>query len=779
MKLSGRLSVARLEEDNPLKAYFRIKPLIVTEQDTIELFTEGEESFPADGCIRIVPDKNEMNMFKSRMHMMGSFAVLDLRKYPGENEKIRPNKNYENNGSDRNAYIVYSDVVLAPAAGLITQVIDVTEQPGETMAAAVPEPLTPFVALRCSGSCCGPYKWRQSEGSVVFEAASASEWKWKDINEPAGICLTIENDITVYINIAALDAETQTDTVSAPSPKVSAPSHAAVEVQPVEKVSENAAETQEEQLKEDELSYSSHRAINARITMREQALLAQMGINPRRGRSLYQIVDEKWRKSRIDQLGHPVPLEAMGLPADDPVENAMTSIRAVMSMPEARSSLIEEMLRNETLSDALGTVFGASKKKDNANDGSLTELESEKLRLSAEIDALKNRREAERTMIMNELRTQYASEIAGLEEKKTVLKNDIDKLHETETGARYAAKQAVEAMEKITDEEVDGRLKEHILASHTAELMKGLNGEFTIAPKKPVTVSPTAGELISDVRAYFERAGKIMDNDTAVNALACLTLEKGMLLSGPVGSGKRDFVRLLAGALGILNPEYSRYYMTSEMELLKKTLQEEKLVSDDETVTIASMIGFNGSYCDNNLASLANFNEKSFGNGLRFIMIINDAPDGHPVAAGTYDRSFTLRLANQGADTPWKPAAGRPVVYGQAVSLEKLKEIFTPKNDLPVEMEMRMTALREQLDKLDTPLTRRTLDATWRYCSAVLPYMQCSPLEILDIALSQRGLPTLLASMPPAALIKLPEIFKDMKHCMDVIDAPMPLPALY
>jgi len=100
-------------------------------------------------------------------------------------------------------------------------------------------------------------------------------------------------------------------------------------------------------------------------------------------------------------------------------------------------------------------------------------------------------------------------------------------------------------------------------------------------------------------------------------------------------------------------------------------------------------------------------------------------------------------------------------------------------NDLPVEMEMRMTAIRERLDKLGTPITRRSLDALWRYCSAVLPYMQCSPMELLDLAITQRGLPTLLSSMPIEALMELPDIFKGMDKCLKLLDEPLPLPALY
>ncbi len=780
MKLPGRLSIACIEEDNPLKSYFRIKPLVVTEQDRIELFREAKETFPTEGYMRVVPDKNEMSVFKARMHDMGRYCLLDLRKYPGENEKIRINKNYDNNGQDTNAFIVYSDVILSPAQGLLTQVIDVDEEPGSELSLSEVLPVTPFVALRFQGKCFGPYKWTQDEnGTVLFSCADALKALWPEANRPAGICISLEDGVNVFINISSLEAQ-----------ETALPAETAGEEKKNETIPEpiiqekTETETGKEEQQEDlelpsEYPYTSHRAINARITMREQALLAQMGISPKRCRSLYQIVDEKWRKSRIDQLGHPVPLSAMGSPAaDDPIENAMTSIRAVLAMPEARTSLIEEMRRNEVLNEALETVYGTRRAK-TGDDEQATALEAEKLRLSGEIEALKSRREAERRMIMEELRTQYAAEFSRLEAKKKSLDKDIEKLRNTVDEARSAASVAVKEMNEVTGEEMDKKLREHIISSRVNDLLKGINGEMKVMPARPATVSPSAAELISDVRSYFERAGNFMDNDTTVNLLACLTLSRGILLSGPVGSGKRDLVRLLAGSIGVLNPEYRRFMLTSDENAVRRAVEEGNLVSDDDTISIAALINPNGNPNALQIASSLLYNMQNVGSGLRIIVSIADAPDALPVSSAIYDRAFMIRLGNRGADAPWRPAAARPLVFGQAVSLKTLKDIFAPVNDLPAEMEMRMTALREQLDKLGTPITRRSLDATWNYCSAVLPYMQCSPLDILDYALSQRGLPTLLACMPPESLMKLPDVFKDMKRCMKIIDAPIPLPALY
>ncbi|MDO4740862.1 MAG: hypothetical protein Q4A66_09370 [Eubacteriales bacterium] len=787
MTLPGRLSIACIEEDNPLKSYFRLKPLLVSENDRIELMQDASVMFPSQGFVRIVPDKNEMSLFKNRMHLMGRYCVLDLRRFPGENEKIRPNKNFSPDNGEHNAFMVYSDVVFAPAAGLLTQVLDlIPPQEETTFSAHIDCPSTPCVALRYDGRYSGPWKWTPGEeGSVIFTKAQPAEWNWSAPDAPVGICINIEENTPMFVNTAALERHAPPSAYAAPIyPRAEAP--VAAPVAPVAPAAQvvsapvaPAAPAPAEDSTASTIPLTTHRAINARITMREQALLAQMGVSPRRGRSLYEIVDEKWRKSRIDQLGHPVPLEATGSPANDPIENAMTAIRAVLPMQEARASLIEEMLRNETLNDALTEVFGAKRSMQHGADSAMTEIEAERLALSAEVDKLRQRRETEKELILEELRAQYAREFAALDRKKEELRSDIASLRETEASARTAAEEAVKAMKKTIREELDEKLVEGTITGRARRLIAGMNDEYSITPPRPVTTNPNASELISDVRAYFDRAARPISNDEAVNMLACLTLSRSILLSGPVGSGKRDTMRLLAGSIGISTPEYQRYRVTNEARTAEKLIADGKLVYDDDTISAITLLNANSQkdirYVVNSIygAQIRN------SSGLRLILSIDDAPDAYPVSTATYDRSYLIRLEHKGAELPWRPADARPVVYGEAVSLEALNRIFTPKNDLPVEMELRMTAIRERLDKLGTPISRRSLDALWRYCSAVLPYMQCSPMELLDLAISQRGLPTLLSCMPIEALMELPDIFKGMDKCLKLLDEPLPLPALY
>ncbi len=131
MPLPGNLCIGILEEDNPLKSYFCFKPLLIEENGLYVPF-ERYDAYPEDGCIRIVPDKNESSHFKARMRRIGLFAVVDLREHPNDNDKIRLNKNFHGDDSERNAHIIYSDVVREPAPDMVFALLNMRPEEAET-----------------------------------------------------------------------------------------------------------------------------------------------------------------------------------------------------------------------------------------------------------------------------------------------------------------------------------------------------------------------------------------------------------------------------------------------------------------------------------------------------------------------------------------------------------------------------------------------------------------------------------------------------------------------
>ena len=159
MSLPGKLFVGILEEDNPLKSYFRLKPLLVESEGQYVPYTRHED-YPNDGCIRIVPDKNESYHFKTRMRKLGLFCVVDLRAHPDDNDKIRPNKNFREDSPEQNAYIIYSDVVREPAPDTIFEIL-----PEEARDGVLPPPRTAQVLLKGEALHSERYAWELLPGA--------------------------------------------------------------------------------------------------------------------------------------------------------------------------------------------------------------------------------------------------------------------------------------------------------------------------------------------------------------------------------------------------------------------------------------------------------------------------------------------------------------------------------------------------------------------------------------------------------------------------------------
>ena len=292
MTLPGNLCVGILEEDNPLKSYFRFKPLLISQEDGYIPFSSAEP-FPESGCLRIVPDKNESGHFKARMRRIGRYALLDLRAHPSENDKIRPNKNYRLDPSENNAYIVYSDVVVEPPAGMLYEILDrAAPEDSAHMALTMPLPGTQRVLFRADGGL-SPALWRAApmegvEGAVELSREDAAVLIENGAETRLGGFAEEETCVLLAAPGASLLESTPPQAQEAP------PAPAETAAPPAQT---RAAE-----------------APRPRLNARAQAIALQTGLNPRRSRSLQEIIDDKWRRSRIDQLGHPIPAKPRACP---------------------------------------------------------------------------------------------------------------------------------------------------------------------------------------------------------------------------------------------------------------------------------------------------------------------------------------------------------------------------------------------------------------------------------------------------------------------------------
>ena len=783
MTLPGKLCVGILEEDNPLKSYFRFKPLLVAEEGGYLPF-DGAEAFPENGCLRIVPDKNESGHFKARMRRIGRYALLDLRAHPGENDKIRPNKNYHVDSAETNAYIVYSDVVVEPPAGMLFEVLDrAAPEDSSHMALTMPLPGTPRVLFRDENGGVAPALWRAAAMEGVEGAVELSREEERILPGLGGetrlpgfageqTCVMLAAPGALLTRAA--EATEGAEATEAHAPVVARPvevrpveAPSPIEARPIEAPSPVAArpvETPSARAERPGRAEAPREREKPRLSARAQAMALQTGLNPRRSRSLQEIIDDRWRRSRFDQLGHPVPGEATGMPVESPVERAMDALRAAWRIEETRPKLAEAIGELEGMSGAIQK--GAAKREDEARAQRLNELEAQRLRLLNEVSALEARRADARERLLEDVRRDNARQLAEGERKLEALKADIAACEERAQGARAALAEAESAYAEA----------EKRLAARAMET-KALRFLQTPAERVPTdSALPSAGELISDVRTYLERAGVPLSHDQAVELLAALTLSPVTVLCGPALAPKGELARALAGALGLGN----RFLCLSDPRHYEVRNAQLRALLEDKNDPAPAMI------------LLENCNEVARVPFVTSVvwqleplsrplcparLLLTASDGGAPLATELLDTAFVLRLEPESADTPWHEEREAPVEPELAVSRAALENIFRPHAEaVTEEVRERMARLRADLAAHGVRFSRRTLDAVWLFCAAAAPLLrERSPMQALDMALAHRALPALLSSAPLEALKAMPEMVTDLEECRKLLERPLPI----
>ena len=365
MPLPGKLSVGILEEDNPQDAYFRYRPLLIQEEGTYVEFADRED-YPDQGAVRIVPDKNESSYFKVRMRRTGRYCLADLRGHAGVNDKIRPNKNYHSSPQENNMYIIYSDVIREGAKDAFVELAEGEIGPGN-------EYTTRTVAVRGEDGTLTVYEKADEQAVPEKTDRTLDPANYGEYVLDGRRVLVLAPDLILAGEAAAPEPK------SAPKKEPAPPAPArAEEPERQEKpwISRNPA--------------LAPKPVRGGGT-REQMFGAQTGLNPRRGKSLQEIIDDKWRHSRMEQLGHPVPGSACGIPVENPVERAVAAVKEAWQSPEARRVLMGGLCRVEGFSAAVAEAFADAVPKE--AEEKLRELEEKR----AEIEKDIARRKAEMT----------------------------------------------------------------------------------------------------------------------------------------------------------------------------------------------------------------------------------------------------------------------------------------------------------------------------------------------------------------------------------------------
>ncbi len=768
MSLPGKLCVGILEEDNPQKAYFRFKPLLV-EADGRYIPCAEAQSYPEDGCIRIVPDKNESYRFKARMRQMGLFCVVDLRAHPDDNDKIRPNKNYREGSQEQNAFIIYSDVVLEPAAHAILEILP------KDADAPRPIPRTRHVLLR--GEALEPerHSWSpdpDAEGMAVLS--------------PTGETCPV--DALQTFDLPGFGEETLSFAILPPQallpeipvlrepekPDKPAPAEAPVESKPAEQPPR--PERPEKPVdraprpRPDDKPWIHHdssmlpRPVDPRLSPAQRTLAAQSGLNPRRGRSLQELIDEKWQHSRLSQLGQPVAPIHTDAPVHSPVQSAVDAVRDVWNQPQLRGDLLQSLSGIEEFGASLEECREAARQSD--IERHLESLEARRLALLGELDHLTLKNADTREALKAELRKDASGELADSLRRAEAAKAERAKFDRLAEEARAAARDARKVVDDLTGEELERRLRDFALNQRMVERLRILKGEAEAVPAPaPEIGTLTLNELAQRLEARFQAEGYALSHEEALNLCACAAVSPVLILSGPVGSGKTEAARLLADALGWT--AIDRFAaITSPDGPLEADPRVAALAKCPDTPALLLMDDANLRPTPDVHRGFDAMNRPQW----RLCLTVQDA--GHPLPAHALDKGFMVRLASA-ADAPWHPRPKAAPVPQTPATLC----LAVPDRPLPTAVEARMQALRDSLARCGAPLSRHALDDTWRYCALMLDALgdDADPIHILDLAVAQRLLPGLLASAPIGALRQLPALLDGLPAARATLRLPLPI----
>ena len=754
--LPGKLCIGILEEDNPQKSYFRMKPLLVEEDGRYAVF-EGGNAYPEEGCIRIVPDKNESSHFKARMRRMGRYCVLDLREHAGENDKIRPNKNYHGDEIERNANIVYSDVVREPAADMIFEIISGDAQQGDFDGAA---PGTPRL-LRGDENETWAYTAPEAEdapGSIApdGQVLDADEIQRFEIpgfpGETLRFAIRLPGAVGSVTAVPAARAEAQT----IPAPAAEAPAQ--------------AKSVQSEPAPEPEKPWISHdlppkpAPVHGRMSPLEQALAAQSGLNPKRNRSLQEIIEEKWRHSRVDQLGHPVPANAMGKPVENPLEHALEALRDAWRIPEIRERLVGAIAEIQDFASRLDARRRSMEEESIRHE--LEDLEAERLKTLGEIEKLRRDKAALRDTFRQEIRREEAEAFREAVEKTNAARKEQEKYEAAAAQARKNAEFAQDAFASLSDGRFEEKLREFALTSRAAELIARPAQEIRPVVK-PSDEEPSREEWIVRMKRAMAAEGLETDDIQAANLLVCAALGDSLLLSGPASSDKCAVARALARALGAADVQrYAEFAGGFPADDAKAEL----LAEASELPAVALVR-------EANCAPGADIGCGLIGAAENLVVVsaVMDGGCGFPVAAEALERGFMVRLQSAGANTPWKPARKFAGEFTPVRFCSLRKAFLSEDAEVPAALERRLQKLRDALAMHGVRLSRNTLNRMWDYCAAMLALGKLSPAEVLDYAFAQKALPCILAEAPVECLAELKKLLAGMNHSLALLDAPLPI----
>lgn len=514
MNFQGKAVLVYLEEDNIQRSYFRVRPLMTQDGPVGPM----EKDFPDEGCMRIVPDRNEQHTFKDRMRSLCGLCVVDLRFFQPDANKIRTNKNYSPMRGENNQYIVYSDAVRALPEDLIYQVVTESE---------CPMAKTPLVFIRSGANIQGPF--RRQDGQSTGETRQLPP----DSAEIFSLQLNDQDLLFYWPHDAKEPAAETPDAAPAPTPAAeaapAAPVSAYEQIQAMDvQVSENANKLKDSPaapLTPPAEPQPDRPLAGTRLYQAPQ----RPAVQRRAHNPLMEVVERERYAARYEAPGATLPQTAELRNVDNPADTLKRVLQNLWQTPETQRQAIDVLMSQPGLRQSLSAALTHETNDLTlaAMQGQLQEMEAERLMTLMQLDDAKKNLKETRDEAVGKLMTAEQKMLEDLKSAQSEVRQGLDGL-----------KKALEP-----------------LRAEAEETLQKLQGDLNASRR---VILPALGEetekaeLIRRVNESFKAAGFLMEEGDA-EALLCAyaVSSKQITFYSDAESDAIRAIRAFAAALGV------------------------------------------------------------------------------------------------------------------------------------------------------------------------------------------------------------------------------------
>ncbi|MBE5796346.1 MAG: hypothetical protein E7327_03100 [Clostridiales bacterium] len=569
MNLDRCLLFSYLEEDNIQKAYFRVRPLLTTEGD---IRAEAVQLWPNEGCLRIVPDRNEQHTFKVRMRTLGSFCVVDLRGQPADAGKIRTNKNFRPDKGEVNQYILYSDTVHPLPENTFYQVVDGT---AEDYAAACERVVTPHFFIREGDTIYGPVRRDVPEKPSPAQEAAGMLFELDCPDGVSRLILCMEDSAAPQAapEAKADPAEQPAHTPEAPAEKpqtAEKPAPVAADAPlPIGKslqiLDQNKGFEETLQTLDKPVSKGANllhqreqrpqrvpEAVQVRTDSLSGTPLVRTPLRtsvPQPKNRTQEFVASQLAVGKYEPPTHSLPAGTAMHAVANPVETACVSLRQAWNATDSQEQLLDCILSLDGIRARLEPRFiggnGVTLMQRVLRDR-LQDLEAERLTALCELDRARRDVDAYKDELLNGLKGRITRETSQLEACRSECQTRVDEL-KNEINALSAQRDALLAkVDELQSSAVPAAIAKLLTDAQMVSPMAGT----------PLRMTPIAGqsfdrdELFARLTGACEAAGISIDRNTAAAVLTLLALCPRIGVSCPTPAPLATLMHNLAARFG-------------------------------------------------------------------------------------------------------------------------------------------------------------------------------------------------------------------------------------